>query len=1712
MTVIRKIKGLIALLLCFVIFITYLPARAEEIEEYTDIEAGENKEDEESTEDIATNTDAETIENIEEEDMLVFSATPLLGSSGGDTVTLTKGKDLRYPAALGNYSTCYFYIDGKIAYCLESSKKTPSSGEYAKSVLESNENLQKALYYGYGGTGDLTDIYLDQFDADLRYIFTHLAASYFYAGMDGFHGCTQADLEECGVWWWISFLSDLPAPHDPYMSLSQTELDAYVSADGTNQVTDEVTFNADSRNCITMSLPSDVTIYKDGVSQTGGDITIYGGSKFYFSAPLSKTGSFNTGEMTGNIKTLWEAIAIKNADSLQDIGSYQTSSIANSVALNVNWLNEVEIKIKKVDSESKNALLGAEFGVYSDSLCTNLITTMPKTKADGTSSVKIIKTQDVYYLREISAPENYVLTPDIFTVNVSVNNTAEYTIENDEQKGSLTVCKEGEELTGATITDNKVTFNYEVKKQKGALFSVYAGEDIYSGDGDKKYNSGALIAKNLVTDESGSVTLTNLYLGKYKIIEDKAPTDYTNSYEEKYVTISYAGQTTSTVFKESTYNNQRVKANVSVLKTDNETNNPLKGGIYSLYAGSDITNKSGEVIVSKNTLIESVTTDNNGKATFTADIPIGFSYYVKENKAPDGYVRDETDIYTFKFDYVNQDTPTVSFSHTFKNKRVNAKISLTKKDSELLDTKAQGDATLFGAVYGLYAREDILHPDNKTGVIYKKDTLITTLTTNKDAYATVDNLYLGKYYLKEITAPTGYVPDTEKHNIDCTFEGDSVPTVKREAEVLEEVNKQPFSIIKIAGNKKTDADLIEGAGFSCYLVSSLSKREDGSFDFDSADPVVIGENGATIIFTDEKGYAESIPIPYGKYIVKEVITPHNLSPVDDFYVDVNENKPNEPQVWRVLVDEEFEAKLFIYKKDDETKKPILKANTEFKIYDMDSKSYIEQITTYPEKKVHTSYFTNDKGCLLMPETLKIGNYRIEEITAPEGYILNNNYVEFSIDSNTPYLIDNDTKEAIITIDYMDESVKGNLTVIKKGEVLTGYEDADFTYEVKPLSGAEFSVYASEDIFTPDMQVNEDKERILIYSKNQLVDTLITNDEGKAVCENLPLGKYYVVETKAPYGFFLNPTRVEMEFTYKDQDTPIIYKTAEFMDDRQKVDINVVKKSKSNDKTLSGAEFSLYANEDIKNTDGDILFEKDSFIGLAVSDENGNSDFGLDLPLGSYYIKETKAPDGYLLGDQVEEIDATYKGEDLALFTLEAVFKNEPTRYSFTKKDITNDVEIEGANLSVFDEEGMLIDNWTSQKGKPHIIEGLVAGKTYTLKENLAPFGYLKGSDINFKVEESNEIIPVVMYDEVPKGKIVINKYAEKLDKVNVSNDGLIKTEFVYKKEPIKGVIFNLYADENITNPDGESSDYYKKGELVGTYETNDKGVIEINDLPLGKYCVKEISTADGYILDDTERKVDISYKDQNESIVEFTTDYVNERYKAKVDIIKTELGKDIPVKGATFGLYVKEDILNDNGDVVINKDTLIEEIISDDTGKAEFTVDIPIGYSYYVKEVKAASGYVSNDIVYDFKFSYKKDTDFVCHFSYAFENDTTKVEISKVDITGYNLPGATLSIIDDKGCEVISWTTTDNPYLFKKIPVGTYTLHEVKAPDGYEVASDITFEVKDSGEITKVEMTDLKKPDEPKTGDKINLPLIASLIIISGISMIGITIIKRRKK
>ena len=889
-------------------------------------------------------------------------------------------------------------------------------------------------------------------------------------------------------------------------------------------------------------------------------------------------------------------------------------------------------------------------------------------------------------------------------VKLVVGSTTKQTVTDKEQKGNLTVYKEGEVFVGAVSDENGTSFQYEKRRQKGAVYNVYAAEDIVTAGGKTVYKKGAEVAKNLITGEDGSVTVKNLPLGSYNVTEAQAPENFYNAKETKKVTISYAGQTAEAAFSETTFTNDRQKAVVQVIKKDKDTENTLSGGHFALFAAQDMKTVDGKVAVKKDALIETAITGTDGKAAFKADLPVGFSYYVKEVQAPAGYVRNEKDTYSFQFSYTNDEQAKISFSHTFVNDRVSAAISLNKKDAETKENKAQGDASLENAVYGLYARNDITHPDGKTGVIYKAGSQIGTLTTDKEGKARIENLYLGEYYIKEITPSVGYLADEHEYDLVCSDEGDLTAVVEKECTSLETVKKQPFELIKAANNGDTDAALLSGAGFSAYLVSSLVVKEDGNYDFSSAEPVVIGENGATEIFTNEKGYVKSIAIPYGTYLVRETTTPHNYKPVDDFIVRITENKPTEPQTWRVLLDKEFSAKLKIIKQDDETKKSVLIPGTEFKIYDLDHEKYVEQVTTYPTTVTHTSYFTDIDGYLILPQNLKIGHYRIEEVTAPDGYTINKNYVEIQVDTNTLYQTDPVSGDAVIEVVYEDHSVKGKLTVQKKGEVLSTYKN-DFRYEVQNLSGAVYEVYAAEDIYTADFQKDDTGKRILKYAKGEKVAELTTDESGKAELDNLPLGEYKVVEKTAPEGFVLNEEEQKISFVYADQNTPVISQSAEFINDRQKVEVSVVKKDAENEKGLSGAEFGLYAKEDIKAGDK-VLVKADELLTKAVTGEDGKTVFEQDLPFGTYYIKELAAPDGFVSSDEQIEVTAKYQGQEVKTVKLETVFKNEPTTTEFTKSDITTGVELDGATLTVLDSDGKEVEKWTSVKGKAHVIKRL----------------------------------------------------------------------------------------------------------------------------------------------------------------------------------------------------------------------------------------------------------------------------------------------------------------------------------------------------------------------------------------------------------------------
>ena len=1674
----------------------------------------------------------------------------VMGQGGNDSY-----KYIRYKAG-GKTYTVY-------AYCMQHSKQSPPSGTTYKNMVELDEGgddryLRKAMFYGYGGPGwggtfngyNIKSIMEKYGCSSETRAMQHYLVDYLYDGESGFGGSLSTTAK--------NMLKEIKAALAKMPDPTTMELTPGLSASANGNQSPTFTWKANAAFVITIHLENGVSLVNETTGKTGtGNVSVKGGEKFHLEATTQNIGSLKGKyAITSNYPLNFHAMLLKLANS-QDIGfGYYTDTL--ELNLEVDWPDEATVKIIKKDKGSNALLAGAVYGIYADEACTKLIKEMPATNAKGESEVKITKTQDTVYLREISGPSGYVLDTKAYGVKLVVGQTASKNLTDKEQKGALTIYKEGEVLTGAAVTEDGVTFTYEKRKLKGAVYSVYAGADIKAADGTLIYKKGALVKDNLVTGDDGSVTLKDLYLGTYTITETKAPDNYVCKGESKTVELVYAGQTVEVQTGSATFLNERQKAAVRVEKQDEETKNPLSGGIYGLYAAEDI-KVDGKTVVSKGTLIEKATTGADGKASYKAELPINYSYSIREIQAPELYLRNSEDTYTFNFKFTNDKEEKVSFSHTFTNKRVNATIDLVKEDSEA-GNSAQGDAVFEGAVYGLYAREDINHPDGRSGVLYKKDEQVATLTTDKEGKASVSNLYLGKYYLKEITPPVGYLLDEEEHDVNCDYEGDQVETVKRNTVSKEDVIKQPFQLIKAADNDKTDADLLKGAGFSAYLISSLTVKDDGSYDFTNATPIVLTEDGKTEMFTDERGYACSIPIPYGRYIVRETTTPHNFMPVDDFIVTVTENSST-PQVWRVLLDDEFKAKLKIVKQDDETKQPVLLANTEFKVYDLDAKKYVEQVTTYPNTVVHKSYFTDENGYLILPESLKCGNYRIEEVSAPDGYTQNTQYVEIKVDKNTAYQMDSVSGDAIITVTYENHPVKGKLVIHKSGETLKSFKK-DFVYEETSLEGAEFEIYAAEDIFTPDHQVDEQGNRHVIYAKDTLVKTVTTDKNGEAVIKDLPLGKYRVKETKTPAGFVLNPDSQEVSFIYKEQNTPEIEEKLEFSNERQKVELSVEKQDAETGKALKGATFGLYSKEAISSGDK-VIVKADTLLQDITSNEKGKAAFTLDLPLGRYYVKELQAPAGYVSSDEILEFDATYQGQDVKTIKLKSVKKNQPTTVEVTKADITTGTELDGASMSVLDKDGNVIDSWTSVKDSPHVIKRLQVGKTYILREELAPYGYLRATDVEFTISDTAEVQKVKMEDEVPLARLLVNKKGEFLDSVSLLDNakGMIEHLFNYVTGNLTDVTFNVYAAEAIRAADGVSADYYAADELVGSITTDGNGIAQMDNLPLGRYYIVEKETAHGYVLDNEPRYVDLTYRDQDTPLVTYSADWQNARQRVQVEVLKKEKDSDKVLSGAIFGLYAADDIVSSKGKVLLAKDTLIELKTTDEDGKIRFVADLPVDSRYYIKELAAPDGYVTDQEPQEFTFEYQGSGTSVAEYAFTFEDEQTTVELSKADLTdkkelpgaslkvtdedgntvdewvskeeahiikglivgkkykmtetkpadGYvtaesieftventkevqkhqmlddvtkveiskkditdssEVPGAKLIILDKDGKKVESWTSTDKPHMVEKLPVGEYTLREEQAPDGYLIAEDVKFTVKDTGKVQKVKMKD----------------------------------------
>ena len=491
------------------------------------------------------------------------------------------------------------------------------------------------------------------------------------------------------------------------------------------------------------------------------------------------------------------------------------------------------------------------------------------------------------------------------------------------------------------------------------------------------------------------------------------------------------------------------------------------------------------------------------------------------------------------------------------------------------------------------------------------------------------------------------------------------------------------------------------------------------------------------------------------------------------------------------------------------------------------------------------------------------------MSAPFGYVVNDKYVNISVDTDTAFETDGDTNDAIITVEYSDAPAVGEMTVEKKGEVLDGFKggllassyEKEFVYKEGSLAGAKFKVYAAEDIYTADNQKDADGNRIKYYSKGDLVTTLTTGKDGKATAKKLPLGQYRVVEVEAPYGYVLNPNEQKVTFTYVDDKTPVIKESLTFSDDRQKLDMSVTKLDAEDNTPIAGAVFGLYADEDIKNADGKVIIDKGTLLEKATSDENGKIAFVKDYPFAKYVARELVKPAGYVTNEEAVNFDTKYQGQDVKTAVYNSEYKNTPTTFEFTKTDITSGAELTGATLTVLDKDGNVVDTWTSDAKEAHVIKRLVVGETYTLREEFAPYGYLKATDIQFTVEDTGKVQHVEMKDEVPTGSIVINKDGEFVTDTTLMKGYWYDFIFNFFKDSLAGVTFDVYAKEDIVSADGLDTVYHKAGDKVATIVTNDKGIARIDDLPLGKYYLVETKTIDGFVLDDTPIERTVTGKD-----------------------------------------------------------------------------------------------------------------------------------------------------------------------------------------------------------------------------------------------------------
>lgn len=1162
----------------------------------------------------------------------------------------------------------------------------------------------------------------------------------------------------------------------------------------------------------------------------------------------------------------------------------QTVTITTGQTATVTFNNVLKKGTLKVTKTSEDGLVaGIQFKLSGTSLSGQAVELYAETDANGVATFEdvLISGSTPYVLEEVNTQLKYVV-PATQNVTVDWNEVTDTSVHNELKRGGLKVTKTSEDRLVEGMK-----FKLSGTSLSGEAVELYATTD----------SSGVAVFEDVLITGSTPYVLEEVDTAERYIVPDV-----------QEIVIEWNTVT------EASVHNELKRGDVKVTK---DSEDDLVAGIQFRLYGTSLSGASVNLYA---------TTGEDGVAVFE-DVLIGSNYTLVEVNTSNKYVIPEPQnvvvnwkevtectveniLKKFKIEALKIDTILV-----YGEQDENMPVLLTVEDERPTDDGyelpwpygySQGDATLEGAVYGMY----------KDGV------LLDTYTTDEHGRFTTKYYPCGDgYYLLELTPSEGYMVDPWEYWIYAWPGSYTVELNTQYYELYEEIIRGQIEIVKHSDDGETKFETPEvGAEFEVYLKSAGSYEASNEWERD-------------YLVIDEDGFATSKKLPYGTYVVTQLSGWEGRDYIEPFEVTITEHE----KMYRYIINNaEFESYIKVTKTDATTGKTIPYAGAAFQIYDPEGKLVTMQYT-YPQLTVVDTFYTSADGTLITPEKLPYGKgYSLVEVQATDGYVLDSTPVYFDV--TRP---DSEEEQNILVINVTKGNMPqlGTVTISKTGEIFSSVTETDGiyqpVYETAGLEGAVFEIFAAEDVVTPDGTVR--------YQKDEKVDTITTGSDGKATSKELYLGKFYMKEIEAPYGMLLNGETVAFELTYAGQEVSVTSTAVTMTNERQKIVLDLLK-AMEQDETfklgmngeISKVAFGLYAAEDLVAADGTNI-PRDGLLEIARCDAEGKAVFTTDVPVGSkLYVKEYATDADYLPSDTTYPVEFVYAGQEVAAVIITVnngeVIQNELIRGSMEglKKDEDGNV-VAGAEFGLFwadtteftKENAILIA--TSDDAGVFRFENLPALK-FIIKELSCPEQFILSDQI-FEVEifEDEQVITI----EAVNAFITGNVTTIKTDKDTA--------------EKLSGAVFEVYVDTDGDKVFGE------KDVLYGTLTETEAGIYLLEGLRYGGYFLYEKESPVNYNVNSEYHYFAIT--EDGKTVTVETTEgkgFENEIYKGTIQIIKKDAATGEVLSGVEFGLYDLEG----------------NELARGKTDDAGVLVFEQIRYGKYeIRELTPKEGYQKNETV-----------------------------------------------------------------------------------------------------------------------------------------------------